>query len=90
LFMTARDSRAADYSSTAVVEWTTFAQDLIELVHHEKKGKPLSHQIVGFGHSGGGAACVVAQIKNSKPRLFDAILAIEPVLFKFPEGSTVE
>jgi pimeloyl-ACP methyl ester carboxylesterase len=64
------DSPMAD---TPVVDWTGFGKDVMAVVDHLN-----SDDIIGFGHSLGGAALVMAA--DQKPRAFRSLLLYEPAI----------
>ena len=67
------DLTAADDGRVPTMDWGCFAQDALAVVD----GLAL-HGIVGFGHSSGGAALLMAE--ERRPGTFGAIYAYEPVV----------
>jgi pimeloyl-ACP methyl ester carboxylesterase len=61
-------------------QWDGFAVDVLTAIDHLGLDHP-----VGFGHSCGGAAVLLAE--QARPSTFSSLYVFEPVVFPHPEGS---
>jgi pimeloyl-ACP methyl ester carboxylesterase len=71
-----RSDRPADGN----FHWAGFALDVLSAIDHLGLEDP-----VGFGHSCGGAAVLLAE--QARPATFRSLYTFEPVVFPHPEGS---
>lgn len=70
------DQRAHGRSDTSPhpFDWWDIGRDLVAVVRSETPDRP----VVGVGHSGGGAGCVLAALES--PGSFDALVLIDPII----------